>query len=140
MKTGQELASMAIWPVQLHVVKAFRCIELTQEKSVHVLDGRKSERNDNANLGLSEFGVFLAQDLEGLLRISSLPLLQRLHPFDAHSSLERSASMRTSCRPRGTYLFRRALIAFGYALPRRHLIHDLTQGIGEYEVEILVAD
>lgn len=43
--------------------------------------------DNNANLGLSKLGIFLAQDLEGLLRISSLPLLQRLHPFDAHSSL-----------------------------------------------------
>lgn len=54
MKTGQELASMAFWPVQLHAVlhavKAFRCIELTQEKGVHVPEDRKSERTTDPEL------------------------------------------------------------------------------------------
>ena len=43
--------------------------------------------DNNANLRLSKFGVVLAQNVECLLGISSLPVLQRLHRFDRPSSL-----------------------------------------------------
>lgn len=81
---------------------------------------------DEANSWLTKFGVVLAQNLECSLRILLFPLLQRLCCFDSLESLhDQLVPTRVSRRPKRMYRFRRALIAFIYVLPRRHLIHCL---------------
>ena len=96
--------------------------------------------DDHSNLRLSKFGVVLAQDFECLLRIPSLPILETPRGLYSIGRLRKPASMRIDCRSGRTCRFCRALIAFGYALPRRHLIHRSVNGREGWHVNVTSAD